>query len=122
VPAKDIPLPAKMKAPKGTPTEEASVVWHQLLVARHLLHVSGNTSAPVAGTPRRPLPASPVVVTAGGKPPVRIGAISATAGSVRGSRSTTQWVGGGVAGLLALLSAGAFTFRRRRRAADETPS
>jgi murein DD-endopeptidase MepM/ murein hydrolase activator NlpD len=122
VPAKDIPLPAKMKAPRGTPTEEASVVWHQLLVARHLLHVSGNTSAPVAGTPRRPFPASPVVITAGGKPPVRIGAISATAGRVRASRSTAPWVGGGVAGLLALLSAGAFTFRRCRRGADETPS
>ena len=122
VPAKDIPLPAKLKAPKGTPTEEASVVWHQLLVARHLLRVSGNTSAPLAGTPRRPFPAAPVVVTAGGTPPVRIGAISATAGRVRVSRSTAPWVGGGVAGLLAVLSAAAFALRRRRRAVDEISS
>ena len=37
VPADEIPQPARLKAPVGAPTQEAAVVWHQLLVARHLL-------------------------------------------------------------------------------------
>ena len=37
VPKDEMPQPARLKAPVGAPTQEASVVWHQLLVARHLL-------------------------------------------------------------------------------------
>ena len=34
--AKDVPQPVVLRAPKGTPREEASVVWRQLLAARHI--------------------------------------------------------------------------------------
>src|SRR4029077_13493452 len=45
LPAAEIPLPAELKAPVGTPRQEAAVVWHELLVARHL----SATGAPVGG-------------------------------------------------------------------------
>jgi len=34
--AKEIPLPATLRAPKGAPRQEAAVVWRQLLAARHI--------------------------------------------------------------------------------------
>ena len=37
VPADELPRPARLRAPAGLPAQEASVVWHELLVARHLL-------------------------------------------------------------------------------------
>jgi hypothetical protein len=37
VPAGQIPRPARPGAPAGVPRQEAAVVWHELLAARHLL-------------------------------------------------------------------------------------
>src|SRR5437867_3640887 len=57
VPADEIPQPARLKAPVGAPRQEAAVVWHQLLVARHLLGLPAPTSA--SGPPavvQRPFP------------------------------------------------------------------
>jgi murein DD-endopeptidase MepM/ murein hydrolase activator NlpD len=123
VPANEIPQPAKLKAPVGTPTEEASVVWHQLLVARHLLHVTG-PAASLGGVLRR-FP-SPLTLEAAGESPLRIAALRATAAHVPASRSDVLWLAalGGLGALLVLSAgAGAFTVRRRRRiAAAESAS
>jgi len=123
VAAKEMPRPAKLKAPVGTPAEEAAVVWHELLVARHLQPTE--TDGP-AGAMRRTLPQpSPLGMRgleASGAP-LRIADLRRT--SARGNAPVTTsmapWVGGGLTGgLLVVLSAGAFTFRRRRRTAAET--
>jgi murein DD-endopeptidase MepM/ murein hydrolase activator NlpD len=119
LPANEIPKPAKLKAPKGTPAEEASVVWHQLLVARHLLH--STAPAPSGASVRRPFPQLPSV-EASGASPLGLGAVRATthASFLQGY---TPWLAGGGAGsVLLVLSAGAFTFFRRRRNAAETSS
>jgi murein DD-endopeptidase MepM/ murein hydrolase activator NlpD len=122
VPQNEMPNPAKLKAPVGTPAEEAGVVWHELLVARHLL------GAHLSAASRRSSPGA--MVDAVGGSPLRIGAIVAgmgvrpAAAHVAGApRSYVPWIGAGLlAGLLAL-SLGAFTFRRRRRTnAAETPA
>ena len=54
VPKKELPAPARLKAPVGTPAEEAAVVWHELLVARHLLPAADPTI--LSGLLRRPFP------------------------------------------------------------------
>jgi murein DD-endopeptidase MepM/ murein hydrolase activator NlpD len=118
VPQDEMPNPAKLKAPVGTPTEEAGVVWHELLVARHLL----GAHSPVAS--HHALPQA--MVDAVGGSPVRIGAIAGltgvrpTAAHVAAPRSYAPWIGAGLLGVLLALSAGAFTFRRRRRTAAGT--
>jgi murein DD-endopeptidase MepM/ murein hydrolase activator NlpD len=113
VPKNEMPNPAKLRAPRGTPTEEAGVVWHELLVARHLL----GAHSPVAATS----PISRTKVLAPGEPPLRMGGITGIA-NVRPAaahvaaatpRGYVPWIGAG--GLVLLLSAGAFTFHRRRR-------
>jgi murein DD-endopeptidase MepM/ murein hydrolase activator NlpD len=124
VPQKEIPNPAKLKAPVGTPAEEAAVVWHQLLVARHLLH----TTTPALAAPAavsHPFPNPPTVAASGVETP-RIAYLRRTAARVPAASAAdlTPWLGGGVSGaaLIVVLSAGAFTLRRRRRTAAETPS
>jgi hypothetical protein len=63
------------------------------------------------------------MVDAVGGSPLRIGAIVGLAGvrptaaHVAAQRSYALWIGAGVLGVLLALSAGAFTFRRRRRTA-----
>jgi murein DD-endopeptidase MepM/ murein hydrolase activator NlpD len=122
VPAKEMPNPAKLKAPVGTPAEEAAVVWHELLAARHLL--SARTKV-VSDTPRRPFPEpSPLGMRgleAAGVP-LRIGDRRRTSADVdAASAGTAPWLaGGGAGGVLLVLSAGAFTLFRRRRNAAET--
>ena len=37
VPPSQIPPAARLRAPAGTPTQEAAVVWQELLTARHLM-------------------------------------------------------------------------------------
>ena len=119
VPQNEMPNPAKLKAPVGTPAQEAGVVWHELLAARHLL------GAHALGSSHHGFPA---MVDAVGGSPLRIGAIVGLAG-VRPTaarvaatpRSYVPWIGAGSFAALLVLSAGAFTFRRRRRtAAAET--
>jgi murein DD-endopeptidase MepM/ murein hydrolase activator NlpD len=57
VPASQIPAPARLRAPKGTPAQEAAVVWNQLLAARHLLP-NGEPQVAFAGAVRRPFPSA----------------------------------------------------------------
>ncbi|HEU5215692.1 MAG TPA: M23 family metallopeptidase [Gaiellaceae bacterium] len=122
VPAKEMPNPATLKAPVGTPAQEAAVVWHELLVARHLLHASAPATPAKAVT--HPFPNPPTVEASGIESP-RIAYLRRTAAHVPATADMTPWLGGGISGaaVIVALSAGAFTFRRRRRAAaTETPS
>lgn len=118
VPKNEMPNPARLKAPQGTPAEEAGVVWHELLVARHLLGVHPPT--PAAG----PISKATIFASAA-ESPLRMGGIMGIA-SVRPAaervaaatpRAYVPWIGAGGLVLLLALSAGAFTFRRRRRTA-----
>ena len=120
VPDKEMPRPAKLKAPSGTPTEEASVVWHQLLVARHLLHATSGAADPMAAhlsfPPELigPLGQSSRIASAGTSP---------LQSPSRGSR---WWAGGVLGGLFLLVTPGLVFFRRRRQApepiTDSSPS
>ena len=124
VPADEIPQPAKLKAPVGAPQQEAVVVWHQLLVARHLTGVmsSGSASSSTAAG-GQPFP-HPLSLEAAGAAPM-VAAVQPTSARVSDSQNVPLLVGGPVGGVLALsVVAGAFTFRRRRRtsAAAADPS
>jgi murein DD-endopeptidase MepM/ murein hydrolase activator NlpD len=117
VPADEIPQPAKLKAPVGTPTQEAAVVWHQLLVARHLTGLTSSGSASsstAAGGAPFPHPLSL-------ETPV-IAAVQPTSAGVSSLQNNVPLlVGGPLGGVLALSAiAGAFTLRRRRRTAAST--
>ena len=118
VQARYIPQPAKLKAPVGAPTQEAAVVWHQLLAARHLLGFTTATpSAAAAAEARRPFP-HPLSFEASGAAPPPVAAMRPTSAHVSESQSDMALlVGGPLGGLLVLSAAGAFTFRRRRRTA-----
>ena len=118
VPAKEMPRPAKLKAPVGTPAEEASVVWRQLLVARHLLHSRGSAGSPAAI--HRPFPHPPSFEASGASP---LTTLRPTAAHIAAPADMTPWLGGGLSGaFLVALSAGAFILRRRRRTPGEPPS
>jgi murein DD-endopeptidase MepM/ murein hydrolase activator NlpD len=118
VPKNEIPNPAKLKAPVGTPAEEASVVWHQLLVARHLLH----TASPVTSAVVHHMFPDGRIAEAAGASPLRLGGLGATAEVAPTSRDSKAWLGGTLFGAIALLSvAGVFALRRRRSPpAEET--
>jgi murein DD-endopeptidase MepM/ murein hydrolase activator NlpD len=119
VPADEIPQPATLKAPVGTPRQEAAVVWHQLLVARHLLGLPAPTSAsdPPAVV-QRPFP-HPLSYAASGAAPLPLAGVRPASEQVSSRSDMALLVGGPLGGALALsaIAAGAFTFRRRRRAA-----
>jgi murein DD-endopeptidase MepM/ murein hydrolase activator NlpD len=120
VPTDEMPQPAKLKAPVGVPRQEAAVVWHQLLVARHLLGVAKKTAAgpiPVVQPPFRPQ----LHFAAAGAAPLALANVRPTAARVSSASDVPLLVGGPVGGVLALLAmaAGAFTFRRRRRTSAE---
>jgi murein DD-endopeptidase MepM/ murein hydrolase activator NlpD len=118
VPPNEIPQPATLKAPRGTPAEEASVVWHQLLLARHLLHTTRPVSSGVIL--RRPWPR--MTIDAAGESPLRIAHLSAT-GSDSATGSGSTWMAGALLAALGLSAgAGAVTFRRRRRGPGESSS
>jgi murein DD-endopeptidase MepM/ murein hydrolase activator NlpD len=121
VPKNQMPQPAKLKAPVGRPAEEAAVVWHELLVARHLLATHATGAAVTTGPPRG-LPGLRRLGTAVGLR--RIADIHRTAARVPASASTTVWWGSGMGGALAVvaLSAGGFFVRRRRRTAAQPSS
>jgi hypothetical protein len=125
VPASEIPNPARLKAPVGTPTQEAAVVWHQLLVARHLLGFK--KPSPRSATPSRaaspalraPFP-HPPSYEASGAAPLKVATAERTAEHVPATQHDMLLLVGGPLGALAVLSAaaaGAFFFRRRRRPA-----
>jgi murein DD-endopeptidase MepM/ murein hydrolase activator NlpD len=117
VPKNEMPQPAKLRAPVGTPSQEAGVVWHELLAARHLLGLHKTRTAPLV-TPDE-FPKRGILEAAGVTP--HITAIQAT--SARAAETDTlTWVGGGTGGIaLVALLAGAFVLRRRRRVAPEMP-
>jgi murein DD-endopeptidase MepM/ murein hydrolase activator NlpD len=118
VPQKEIPNPAKLKAPKGTPSQEASVVWRQLLVARHLFHT---TTHPPSAAPARPWSPPGLTVEAAGVSPLRVAGLQTAGARVAVGPSYVPWMLGVPLAALALLSAGTFTaLRRRRRPAAET--
>ena len=117
----EIPQPAKLKAPVGAPRQEAAVVWHQLLVARHLLGLPAPTSASASGSAavlQRPFP-HPLSYAASGAAPLPIAGVRPTSSHVSSQSDMRLLVGGPLGGALALsaVAAGAFTFRRRRRTA-----
>jgi murein DD-endopeptidase MepM/ murein hydrolase activator NlpD len=117
VPADEIPQPARLKAPFGAPRQEAAVVWHQLLVARHLLGVTKTASATADG----PFP-HPLSFEAAGAAQ-QVTTVRPTSAPVAASATNMPLlVGGPLGGVLALSVAavGAFTFRRRRRTAAST--
>jgi murein DD-endopeptidase MepM/ murein hydrolase activator NlpD len=119
VPKNEIPRPAKLRAPRGSPAQEATVVWHQLLAARHLLPTSEQEAS--AHTIWRPNLRVPRGVESVGAGPLRLGPVRRTADHVASAAagSMAPWLGGGLsAALLFVLSAGAFTVRRRRRTAS----
>jgi murein DD-endopeptidase MepM/ murein hydrolase activator NlpD len=120
--ARYIPQPARLKAPVGAPQEEAGVVWHELLVARHLLGLTTTpASAAAAAEARRPFP-HPLSFEVSGAPlPVAAMRPISAHVSASGSRMALL-VGGPLGGLLVLsAAAGALTFRRRRRTAADGP-
>jgi len=118
VPTDEIPQPARLKAPVGTPRQEAAVVWHQLLVARHLTSVESASSTPSTPPDRRPFP-HPPGYEASGASPLPIAKVWPTAEHVSASQTDLPLlVGGPLGAVLALTSAaGALIFRRRRRTA-----
>ena len=124
VPADEIPRPARLKAPVGAPRQEATVVWRQLLVARHLLGLktprqhSRSGSKTAAGRAYIP----PLHLAAAGAMPLPIAHVRPAAAHVAASESNMPLlVGGPLGGLFAVsAAAGAFAFRRRRRT-PETP-
>jgi murein DD-endopeptidase MepM/ murein hydrolase activator NlpD len=114
VPKNEMPNPAKLKAPVGTPAQEAAVVWHELLVARHLLPVVSNTAL------NRPFPPTGLKLAS----PLA-GAAPAAAHIAMSRSDAVPWLGASVFGAVVVLSlggAGAFTVRRRRRTAEEPSS
>jgi murein DD-endopeptidase MepM/ murein hydrolase activator NlpD len=120
VPKNEMPRPAKPKAPFGTPAQEAAVVWHELLAARHLLGPH-KTSSSVMSAPS--LPFAQLRSLKAAASPARIASSSPTAAHVSSSdQDMTVWWGSGTGGALAILmlSAGGFFVRRRRRTAAQT--
>jgi len=122
VPADEIPRPARLKAPVGSPRQEATVVWHQLLVARHLLGIK--TPKPRARSASNVVAHRPSLrqlhFAAAGARPLPIASVRPAAARVAASESNMPLlVGGPLGGLLAVSAgAGAFAFRRRRRTAE----
>jgi hypothetical protein len=110
-----MPQPARLKAPVGAPAQEAAVVWHELLAARHLL--PGKRPVTSDDSPRRAFVQPQNLEAAAGS--LRIGDIRPTAERVPAPAATnmTAWLGGGVSGaaVLVALSAGGLVVRRRRR-------
>ena len=121
VPVGEIPQPARLKAPKGTPAQEAAVVWRQLLAARHLL--PAKRIAPASPTDRPfPFPRLPSM-EASGVSPLPLAHARPTPEHVSAAANDVPLLVGGPLGAVVALSgaAGALVLRRRRRlpATDE---
>jgi murein DD-endopeptidase MepM/ murein hydrolase activator NlpD len=115
VPANEIPRPARLKAPVGTPRQEAGVVWRQLLVARHLVPAKG--AAATTSSTHRVFPHPPSFL-ASGVSPLPVAQVRPASEHVAASQTDMPLlVGGPLGGALAIAgAAGAFLFRRRRQA------
>ena len=57
VPTNDVPPAARLRAPAGQPSEQAAVVWQELLKARHLMP-DGEPVVALTRSVRRPYPAA----------------------------------------------------------------
>ena len=124
VPADEIPQPARLKAPVGTPRQEAAVVWRELLVARHL--VPAKPEQATTGSSHRPFPHPPSFLAAGVSP-LPVAHVRPTSEHVSASASDVPLLVGGPLGAVVAVggTAGAFFLRRRRRVeavADAEPS
>jgi murein DD-endopeptidase MepM/ murein hydrolase activator NlpD len=109
VPASEIPRPARLRAPVGAPAQEASVVWNQLLAARHLLPRATPMRVPFVHL-RRPFPPASV------EPPASTRRIAAlrVAAQIAAPESEGPWPFVALAVGLAASALGAFAVRRRR--------
>ncbi len=113
VPKREIPQPARLKAPRGQPAQEAAVVWRQLLVARHLL-----PAKPVAlpAALRRPFPdASPLDVPAARRTVAAVRLSAQIAPTGRG-----PWQPVALAACAVGIALGLFAVRRRTRRDAQT--
>lgn len=119
VPTDAIPQPARLKAPVGTPRQEAAVVWHELLVARHLTTAETASSASSSSSTPQPFPHPPSFLASGALP-LPVVHVQPTAAQVSAWQSDLPvLVGGPVAGVVALSGgAVAYLFWRRRRTAE----
>jgi hypothetical protein len=111
LPASEIPAAARLPAPVGTPSQEAAVVWGELLKARHLMP-DGEPAVAMTPSLRRPFPATrdtAAYVDAG-----RLASARLAGDALHASHGPWLPVALGVA-LAALATAGSFVFFRRRR-------
>jgi murein DD-endopeptidase MepM/ murein hydrolase activator NlpD len=119
LPAAEIPLPAELKAPVGTPRQEAAVVWHQLLVARHL----SATGAPIGGAASSAQARFEhgLSLEASGVDPLVIGDVPSAAAVSSSQSDVPLLVGGPMGGLLAVaVAVGLFVFWRQHRTTGES--
>jgi murein DD-endopeptidase MepM/ murein hydrolase activator NlpD len=118
LPASKIPLPAELKAPVGTPRQEAAVVWQQLLVARHLSATGAPIGSPASAQERFEHPLS---VEISGVDPFVVAHVRSAAAVISSQSDLPLLVGGPLGAVLVLTAvAGVFTVRRRRRTPGET--
>lgn len=108
VPTDEIPRPARLRAPAGTPREEAAVVWHELLVARHLLPQTPGLRFGL----RRPLPGE---LGPGAGVRLHVAAAERVAERVAPVPSPGPWPTAVTAAVLAVGGFALFAFGRRRR-------
>ncbi len=119
LPAAAIPQPARLRAPTGTPTQEAAVVWKQLMSARHLLP-DGEPAVAFASVTRRPFPGSQEVSARVASRPRQIAAVS-TAAQVASANDGPWPLLVLALTLVASVFGALFSVRRRRRRPSRTP-
>ncbi len=112
VPKKEIPQPARLVAPRGEPTQEAGVVWHELLVARHLLPAHPTA---LSAAFRRPFPNASLL---GVRAPRRTVAAVRLSAQIR-PRSGGPWQPIALAASAAAIALGLYAVRRRTRRDDQ---
>ena len=106
VPVSEVPAAARLRAPAGTPSQEAAVVWGELLKARHLMP-DGQPVVALSASVRRPFPAAQ---------PIAAFVDARRLASSRRPASASPWplVALGLA-LAALAAVGSVAVVRRRR-------
>jgi hypothetical protein len=115
VPADEIPQPARLRAPRGTPTQEAAVVWKELLTARHLMP-NGAPNVAFAAAVRRPDPGPAAFTRASGAGARRIAAVRTSEHIAAAAANDGPWPLVVLAVTLVISAFGAlFGVRRRRR-------
>jgi hypothetical protein len=111
LPASKIPAAARLRAPTGTPSQEAAVVWGELLKARHLMP-DGEPAVAIAPSLRRPSPATQE--TTAFLDARRLASSRLTGDARRAAASPWSSVALGLA-LASIAAAALFTALRRRR-------